>query len=282
MITFFTVPKPFVGLTAVLQCNAIGSWLAAIPGAQVFICGDEPGMDAAAQELGVERISEVGRSPSGVPLLDHVFRLVHAAARHELLCFVNADIILSGDLTVLQHLHAPFLMIGESLDVDVGGSVCFADPTWCHAFAKGGQTRGPFAIDYFFFSAGLFGPIPPFAIGRARFDNWLVRRALQRGAMVVDGTEIVQAVHQRHDYGHLAGGRREAYRGADARRNQALAGLWCYVHLHSMLDAQWRLTSRGVQRRSMRFVFLRQFWLRLLGSIADHSTRSRSDDVVQS
>jgi hypothetical protein len=280
MITFFTVPKPFVGLTAVQQRNAIGSWLAAMPGAQVILCGDEPGIDAAAQELGVERLHQVARSPSGAPLLNDVFRLAHTVARHEILCFVNTDIILRGDPTVLQHLGDPFLVIGESQDVDVRERVRYGDSAWRQAFAESGQLRGPFAIDYFFFTAGLFGTLPPFAIGRARFDNWLVCQALRQGALVVDGTDALLAIHQRHGYEHLAGGRREAYRGADARRNQSLAGLWCYVHLYSILDARWRLTSQGVQRVSRRFVFLRQLWLRLLGRFAERTSGARMDDGV--
>jgi hypothetical protein len=281
MITFFTVPKPFIGLTAGQQRNAIGSWRAVIPGAQVILCGDESGLDAVALELGVERIPEVARSPSGAPLLNHVFERACASARHDMLCFVNTDIILRGDLTVLQQLRPPFLVIGESLDIEVPTPVRFGDPAWRGAFATGGRSRGPFAIDYFFFSRGLFESLPPFAIGRARFDNWLVWRALHQGAMVIDGTALCQAIHQRHEYGHLAGGRREAYRGADARRNQALAGLRCYVHLYSILDAQWRLTSRGAQRISRRFVFLQQLWRRLLVRVLEHTTRRRGADGVR-
>src|SRR5688500_4037016 len=64
--------------------------------------------------------------------------------------------------------------------------------------------------------------MPPFVVGRARFDNWLVWRARTRGP-VIDATAAVVAVHQSHDYGHIAGGHQEAHRGEEAQRNEALA-----------------------------------------------------------
>ena len=66
-----------------------------------------------------------------------------------------------------------------------------------------GVSRGATAIDYFVFTAGLFDPVPPFVVGRARFDNWLVwrgRAARHRRRRV---TQAVVAVHQRHDYAHV-------------------------------------------------------------------------------
>jgi hypothetical protein len=140
-----------------------------------------------------------------------------------------------------------------------------SEPDWRSRLLCRGVSRGPLAIDWFFFNRGLFEDVPPFSIGRARVDNWLVWRALSLGAAVIDGTAVVQAFHQRHEYGHLAGGRREASRGADARRNQSLAGLWCYVYLHSIPDAEWMLTAHGLRLRPRNFAFLNQLCLRLLG-----------------
>lgn len=280
MISFFTVPKPFVGSTGQRQRNAIGSWRTVVPGAQLLLCGDETGTDAVAREFGAEQLSDVRRSPHGVPLLDDVFRQAQEAARHDVLCFLNTDIILRGDTAVLQRLPAPFLVIGESLDVEVKHRVQDDDSAWRASFGTAGRSRGPLAIDYFFFSRGLFGNIPPFAIGRARFDNWLIWRALRCGAMVVDGTEALQAIHQRHSYDHLKGGRHEAYRGADARRNQELAGVWCYLHLYSILDARWRLTPGGTERIPRRSTFLRQLRLRGAAFLAEHARRAPAGQSV--
>jgi hypothetical protein len=265
MITFVTVPKPFTGCTGVLQRNAIRSWGASVPGSQILLCGDESGTAAVAAELGAEHVPDIELSPFGAPLLNDVFRQSHSIARHDTLCFVNADIVFQGDIGKVVGIPAPFLVVGESLDVDLREPLECSAPDWRSRLPLGGVSRGPLAIDWFFFNRGLFEDIPPFAIGRARFDNWLVWRARSRNAAVIDGTAVVEAFHQRHNYGHLAGGRREASRGADARRNQSLAGLWCYLYLHSILDAEWTLTAHGLRPRPRSFGFLSQLRLRLSG-----------------
>ena len=270
MITFVTVPKPFIGHTGVIQRNAIGSWTASVPGSQVLLCGREPGTAESADELGAEHVPEIRCSQLGAPLLDDVFRQAHDRAQHDTLCFVNADIVFRGDVGKVLGLQSPYLVIGESLDVDLREPVEYGDPNWRSRLPSVGVSRGPLAIDWFFFNRGLFTDLPPFAIGRARFDNWLVRRARSRAAAVIDGTTVIDALHQRHNYGHLAGGRREAYRGADARRNQALAGLWCYLYLHSILDADWTLTAHGLRPQPHGLRFLSQLRLRLSGLWAEN------------
>lgn len=277
MITFFTVPKPFAGHTSVIQRNAIRSWIASVPGAQVILYGAEPGTAEAASEMDVEHVPDVRLSTFGAPLIDDVFRHAHDQARHDTLCFVNADIVFRGDVGALLGLTGPFLVIGESLDVDLREPVDCGDPGWRSHLPIDGVSRGPLAIDWFFFSRGLFADVPPFSIGRARLDNWLVWRARSRRAAVIDGTTVIDALHQRHGYGHLAGGRNEAYRGADARRNQMLAGLWCYLYLHSILDADWTLTSQGPRPRPRGLVFLRQLRLRLSGLCTEIVFRDSSN-----
>jgi hypothetical protein len=111
--------------------------------------------------------------------------------------------------------HERFLVVGQSLDVDEAAGREDA--------LEQGRRRGAAALDYFVFPAGLYADVPPFAIGRACFDNWLVWRARQDG-IVVDATADVVAAHQRHAYGHVDGGKAEAYYGEEAARNLELAG----------------------------------------------------------
>lgn len=69
---------------------------------------------------------------------------------------------------------------------------------------RAGQVAIPGAIDYFAFSRGLFDPVPPFAIGRFEWDQWLLYRARARGAPIIDATVAVLAVHQNHGDEYLA------------------------------------------------------------------------------
>ena len=103
-----------------------------------------------------------------------------------------------------------------------------------------GIRRGVAAIDYFVFPAGLFGRLPPFVVGRAGFDNWLIWRARQSGP-VIDATAAVVAVHQRHDYAHLSAGKDAAYYGPEAQRNVELAG--GRRHIYTLHDASHRMDA---------------------------------------
>ena len=87
--------------------------------------------------------------------------------------------------------------------------------------------------------------MPPFAIGRACFDNWLVWHARQ-GAIVVDATADVVAAHQRHDYAHVDGGKEEAYYGEEAARNLELSG--GKSRLYTLHDASHVLRGGRLRR----------------------------------
>ena len=229
MLTVFSIPKAFVGLTALIQRNAISSWRALGDDVQVVLVGGDEGVAEAAADLGADHVASVARSEQGTPRLDDAFTEVEGCAAHPLRCFVNADIVLLDDFlpAVVQVQQERFLMVGETRDLAVTDELDLTDaaaPAELRRRAlQQGRSRGPTAIDYFVFPAGLFDPMPPFVVGRARFDNWLVWRARQLGP-VIDATPAVVAVHQSHDYGHLAGGLEEAHYGSEAVRNERLAG----------------------------------------------------------
>lgn len=251
MLTLFSVPKPSLGHAGTIQANAVRSWTLLAPDVQVILFGDEEGVGGLASELRVEHLPDVRRSPHGTPLLDGVFAEAERHAHHPMLAFVNADIVLLQDfvpaLSRVASEERPFLVIGESWDTHVDERLDFA-PGWSDALARRpGRKRGAGAIDYFAFTPGLFAGMPPFAVGRIAFDNWLVWHARQAGALVVDATSCVHAVHQSHDYGHVAGGfSATRYFGEEGQRNLALAG--GKRHLYTRFDATHILTRRGLRR----------------------------------
>jgi hypothetical protein len=255
VITVFSIPKPFAGEVGTIQANAVRSWLA-LDGVQVILVGDERGTAEAAAQLGAVHAPDVLRSEFGTPRLDDAFARVDAIAAHPLRCFVNADIVLFDDfLSAVHRTRATandFLMVGATRNLVVDTSLDFNDPA-THVVLRRratteGVSRGPTAIDYFVFTVGLFDPVPAFVVGRARFDNWLVWRGRQRG-IVVDATDAVLAIHQRHDYAHLEGGLHEAHFGLEADRNLDLAG--GKRRLYTINDASHRLTPDGRLRRNL-------------------------------
>lgn len=270
LLTIFTVPKPFVGHTGIIQRNAIRSWQQLVPNCQVILFGSEEGTAQAASDLGVVHVAELHRSEHGAPLLDGMFQRASELSTTPLLCFVNSDIIFKGSIASLIELPSPFLVVGESMDLQVPSLIDFSNPHWRESLGEG-VSRGPFALDYFIFSRELYRSMPPFRVGRARYDNWMVWHALKSGAKVIDATDVLNPIHQNHDYGHLPGGRKEAYRGPDALHNQKLAGFGCYLYLYSTSDARWKLTRDGLKAVPNSFRFLKQFIRRLTGWASERS-----------
>jgi hypothetical protein len=231
MLTLFSVPKPFEGEIADIQRHSIVSWKSMPGGVQVILLGDDTGVFDQALRLGVEHVSGLQSTEHGTPRLDSAFALAEGAANFPLLCFVNADVILGRDVLdaaqAVSKQAERFLIVGQTVE--------------------NGRWRGAAAMDWFVFPAGLFGDVPPFAVGRACFDNWLLWKARQVG-IVVDATYDVRAVHQPHGYEHVDGGMDEAYYGEEAARNLELAG--GKGHLYTLHDASHVLRD-GTLRRNL-------------------------------
>jgi hypothetical protein len=260
VLTILTVPKPFTGHIGDIQSNALASWIGLRQDVQVVLLGDEPGVAEAAREVGVDHVGGIEKSPRGTPRLDSAFALAGTVARSPLWCLINADIVLLEDfLPTIEGVTASFekfLMIGECRDLAVIGRRGLHDPVVREQLRvqalEEGRLRGCAALDYFVFPRGLFDPLPPFLIGRACFDNWLVWRARDREHAVVDATRSVVAIHQSHDYVHVDGGKQEVYYGEEAQYNMRLAGVRSSPTvpapadtLYSLDDASHRLDSNG-------------------------------------
>ena len=253
VLTLFSIPKAFGGHLGTVQRNAVRSWTSLGHGVQVLLVGDEAGVAASARELGVGHVPGVALSEQGTPRIDDAFARVETLAEHPLRCFVNADVVLLDDflpaVTTVETRFDRFLIVGETRDLDVQDDLVLDGASRAELRRRAleqGRSRGPTAIDYFVFTAGLFDPLPPFVVGRARFDNWLVWQARERGP-VVDATRAVVAVHQRHDYAHVTGGFEEAHFGGEARRNEDLAG--GSSRIYTIFDASHRLRADGAVRR---------------------------------
>jgi hypothetical protein len=264
MLTIFGIPKAFEGHFGIIQRNAIQSWMRLTPSCQIILFGDERGTAQVAAEFGLLHIPTVERNEFGTPLLNSVFNQAEKAATQPTLCFVNSDIILMSDfLPVVQRVLAErdrFLLVGRRRTLAVKEPLLFEDGWDAKLLARAkaeGHLDNNTAIDYFVFRPGIWGEIPPFAIGRPAYDNWLVYQANQReGVSVVELTECVTVIHQDHSRAH-PGGVDGLRQGPEGQRNLALAG--GYTHGHTIWDSKYKLTSKGLRRRRSAYIVYRRF-----------------------
>jgi hypothetical protein len=263
MLTIFGIPKPFEGHFEIIQRNAIQSWTRLSSRCEIFLFGDEKGTKQVAAEFGVRHIPTVERNEFGTPLLNSLFNQAEREATQPTLCFLNSDIILMSDFYRAIHQvlaeKDQFLLIGRRWTLSVKEPLRF-ESDWEAGLKASLRTHGHLddntAIDYFVFRPGLWADIPPFAIGRPQYDNWLVYKANHSGVSVIDLTPEVTVVHQDHSRAH-ASGVEGLRKGPEGQRNLALAG--GYTHGHTIWDAKYKLTRRGLQRRRTPYSLYRQF-----------------------
>ncbi len=210
-LTLLAIPKPFEGHIGLIQENALESWTRLRPRPDLVLVGDEPGTAEAARRFGAVHVREIARNEWGTPLYHDLLRRGQAAARTELICHVNADILLLDDFCQAaletRSRFSRFLMLGRRTDVDLPHRLDFEGSDWrgaIRSLVAQGRLGGPHGVEFFLFPRGLLTEAPPFAIGRFFHDSWPIVTCRERGIPVIDATEVVTVAHQRHGYNQKA------------------------------------------------------------------------------
>jgi hypothetical protein len=252
-ITLFSAPKPFTDPhIATIQRNAIQSWTL-LPDVEVLLIGDEQGVAEAAKELGVKHLPDVKCSNSGTPLISSMFQLARENSNSDLLCVINADMILMSDFVEVaqqaKNLKEKFVLLSQRWDLDVTQPLNFSEG-WQDSLRSTvhgqGQLHRPAGSDFFLFPRTCYPDVPDFAIGRAGWDNWMIYKARQESWPVIDCTPSLMIVHQNHDYRHLSGGKSH-YTHPETDENIRLAGGPAVVR-YTILDATRRLKNGKLVR----------------------------------
>lgn len=254
MLTLFAIPKAFKGHFNLIQRNAILSWMQLQPTPEIILLGDDEGTAQVAQEFDLKHISEIERNEYGTPLMSSLFEIAQQVGNGSLYVYVNADIILMQDFmdAVEKIPFKRFMLTGQRWNLNFSESLA-ALPNWENQLRdrviQDGQQEGPQAMDYFVFTRDTYTDIPPFAIGRLCWDNWMLYQAMHLNIPLIDASQAITAIHQNHDYNHHPQGREGVFLGAEATRNLELLGGEHYTYF--MLDlANWQLGPVGLRRSS--------------------------------
>lgn len=250
-VTIFTIPKRFTGIFDTIQRNAITSWTLLEPTPEIILCGNDIGVAEFAKEKGLLHIPDVEISEKGTPYLGDTFSKVHEAASNHILIYSNCDMIFMSDLVptiekVKDRFSGDFLIVGQRFDMNMSRLIDFVHPNWEQDLLSNARIPGSgtyhsvFGIDYFIFRTGSWQNFPPFIVGRPGWDNWFVSKALQLGHSVIDATKAVFAIHQNHDFSHLAGGQQEARHGVEAKYNTTKGS---QLVIRSIADANYKFVK---------------------------------------
>jgi hypothetical protein len=267
LITLFSTPKPFTDPhVAMIQRNAIKSWTL-LPDVEVILLGEETGLAEAARELGVKHLPNVVCNESGTPLISSMFQLARENSNSELLCIINADMILMPDFVEaakqVQKQNPQFVILSQRWDLDVTQPIEFTEG-WQDSLSsfvhRQGELHRPAGSDFFLFPKSCYTEIPDFTIGRAGWDNWMIYKARKEDWAVIDCTPSIMIVHQNHDYGHLPNGKPH-YEHPETNENIRLAGGQANIR-YTILDSIYQLMDGKLIRPKMTSArFMRKFEL---------------------
>jgi hypothetical protein len=244
LLTLLAMPKPFDGHIGIIQRNAITSWTRLNPRPEIFLFGEEKGTAEIAAELQIGHLRDIHRNEFGTPLLNDLLQRAKALSNSLVLGYVNCDIILLQefqDAIATIHEQIPtFLAVTHRWEIDLRKALDFKTEQRLRLeLLPPGVPGHHTAIDAFVFTRNIYSDVPALTLGRAWFDQWLIKDALLHGTPVVDITKVARAIHQNHDYGHIAGGQRGAYGGEEARRNLDIYG--GVPHAFTLLNATHEL-----------------------------------------
>lgn len=250
MLTILAVPKPFKGHIATIQRNAIRSWIELRPKPQVILFANEEGTAEIAKELGVEHVPSILRNDHGTPLLDGVIGQGRRLSTNSMLCYVNADILLTSQfihsVEVVSKKLEKFLCVAKRINIEIPEPIPF-EVNWEANLTLDVQARGVMAseayIDIFVFPASCYQNVPAFAVGRPWFDHWFIKTACDAHIPVVELTATAPLIHQNHDYGHVEGGMEAIWRSEETQKNLTLYGK--IIHDYTLADATHELHPDG-------------------------------------
>ncbi len=235
-VTFRSFEHPHFGL---IQRNAIGSWLQLNPKPQILVMGNEPGSKEICEEFNLTHVPDIKLSEHNTPMIDDMFAKVEQLAQNPFLLLTSSDIILFQDtIEIAESLaNERFMATLRRSDKHIDYLIDYKED-WVQKVKQDATLGHPGAGDFFLFPKGFYSEgMPPFTIGRASVDNWLIYEAVRLGKCI-DLTAAMQIIHQNHDHSHV-GGFHNLVNGEEFKVNRALGA----GKMLEIINSNWIMTS---------------------------------------
>jgi hypothetical protein len=229
-LTIFTVARGFRGSYTepeyIIELNAIESWRRAegVTVDEIIVVVDNlrqcPRLPFASPDSKTKQRNPRGRhitpircilppctyDNTSIPRLDCVFTAAEdrAPTNDHIMAFINSDILMVPDfgeaISVVSQYLPSFTLVGARRDILWWNPIDFFNKSWPveleQIVLQQAEIHPLFGIDYFIYTRDRAIPLLPFLVGRWRWDNWLLNKHISTHGMVVDGSEVILAIHQ--------------------------------------------------------------------------------------
>lgn len=185
MLTIYSTCKPFTDKHfAIIQRNAIKSWLSIYPTPEIVLFGDDEGTAEVCREFGIKHVPNILCSEKGTPRLDAMMKEVEELSDNPMFLLISSDIILLKNvLEIADYCYHEFINFCASIsrwDTVLNEEINFVTG-WEEKLLPECWFSHPWCGDFFLYTRNFFGPIPPFYIGRTGVDSWLYNKAAELG-----------------------------------------------------------------------------------------------------
>jgi len=233
LLTLFTTCKPFAGDAAVMQKNALTTWQNLETSLMIF--GAEKGVAQYTDDTGAINIRDIQYHSSGMPYVDEVFTRAQQLAKTPFCCYINSDILLPektqrsiAQFLISADVTQPFLLTARRknipLNTPLPNTKEAQNTLLDHIETQSGNWDTSSAIDIFLFPTGMLQGLPSFLFGRMQWDNWLLWKAKDLGATIIDASHDMHLLHPIHGYAGDGTNWLIRAHGKDSMENRRLAG----------------------------------------------------------
>lgn len=232
-IIFFSLPRKFEGIFDIIQTNAITSRTQFIPTKNIVLFGDDQWTKEICEDLWITHHIPLQYNFDKVPYFSYLLQEMCMLYPDKIICYINSDIIITSNfIEFIENTEIPFenfMISWHRRNIEVKEFIDFSKKSRETVLHKKCETSGKKANtwdDFFIFPSFIFKDIPilPY-IMRPFFDNFMIYICLRNKIPLIDATNSITTVHQKHDYNYYQEAQKSPLTRKESLYNLNLIGL---------------------------------------------------------